>query len=247
MSIVSEERPSDSPYVESIMRGHTTSAGSTIRPAEVHWHMVLRRLNSGVRLLIVGPWTRAGVASWGDGAELLWIKLRLGTFMPHLATRHIRDIETVLPEASGSAFWLNGSAWQFPDYENVETFVNRLVHDEVLMHDPLVSATLQDQLPPIPSRTLRHHFLRATGLTQSHIWQMKRAQRALVLLQQGASILDTVDQAGYFDQPHLTKALKQFIGRTPAEIIRMSTPHCHSVQDRDPLPGYHATGLEAVR
>jgi hypothetical protein len=34
------------------------------------------------------------------------------------------------------------------------------------------------------------------------------------------SILDTVHQAGYFDQAHLTRSLAYRIGQTPAEIIR---------------------------
>jgi hypothetical protein len=28
--------------------------------------------------------------------------------------------------------------------------------------------------------------------------------------------------AGYFDQPHLTRSLKHFIGQTPAHMIRQS-------------------------
>ena len=40
MSLVSEARLSDSPYIESVMRGWTLSEGTTIRPAEIHWHMV---------------------------------------------------------------------------------------------------------------------------------------------------------------------------------------------------------------
>jgi AraC-like DNA-binding protein len=76
----------------------------------------------------------------------------------------------------------------------------------------------------MPSRTVRHRFLRATGLNASRIRQVKRAQHAQALLRQGVSILDTVDEAGYFDQPHLTRSLKQFIGYTPAQIIRSSQP-----------------------
>jgi len=34
------------------------------------------------------------------------------------------------------------------------------------------------------------------------------------------SILDVVHEAGYFDQPHLTRSLKYRVGETPAEIIR---------------------------
>jgi hypothetical protein len=220
MSIIAEERGSDSPYVETITRGRTVSDGSPLRPAEICWHMVLRRLNGNTDLLVVGPWTSAGVISYPEGAELLWIKFKPGTFLPHLPTRHLLDRETILPQASGKSFWLNGSTWQFPNYENADTFVDRLVRAGVLAGDSIVNAVLQDQLKDVPSRTVRHRFRHATGLTQSHIRQMKRAQHAQALLQQGVSILDTVDEAGYFDQPHLTRSLKHFIGYTPAQIIR---------------------------
>lgn len=61
--------------------------------------------------------------------------------------------------------------------------------------------------------------MRATGLTQSAILQIECARRAMNLLQQGLSLLDTVEQAGYADQPHLTRSLKRFIGQTPAQLI----------------------------
>jgi AraC-like DNA-binding protein len=43
-------------------------------------------------------------------------------------------------------------------------------------------------------------------------------------LGQGVSILDAVYELGYYDQPHLTRALKQWVGHTPAQIMRMSKP-----------------------
>lgn len=69
-------------------------------------------------------------------------------------------------------------------------------------------------------RSVQRRFARATGLTQSAIWHIERAQRAAALLTSGVAILDTVDQAGYFDQPHLTRELRRLIGRTPAQILR---------------------------
>jgi methylphosphotriester-DNA--protein-cysteine methyltransferase len=106
----------------------------------------------------------------------------------------------------------------------VDTFINRLAREEVLVCDPIVNAALQNQLEPdaVASRTIRHRFLRTTGLSQVHIRQAQRAHRAVALLEQGVSILDTAYEAGYFDQAHLTRALKQFIGYTPAQIIRRS-------------------------
>lgn len=200
------------------------SAGSTIRPSECNWHMVFVKEHGRTHKLIVGPLPTAGVASWGEGAEILWIKFKLGVFMPHLPVRDLLDSEKSLPEAASKSFWLKSAVWELPDFENVDTFVNRLVHDEILVLDPVVDAMLQDQLPDISSRTMRHHFLRATGLTRSRISQMKQAQQAMTLLQQGVSILDAVHEAGYFDQPHLTRALKQFIGYTPAQIAQSNQP-----------------------
>lgn len=247
MSIISEERGTDSPYIETVTRGWTVGSGSTIRPAEIHWHLILRNLDDRLQMLVVGPLTTSGIAKWGAGAELLWIKLKLGTFMPHQPITQILDLETTLPNSARNAFWLKDSAWQFPSFENADTFVDRLFREEILAHDPVISAALEDRLPKMPSRTVRHRFLRATGLTQSHIRQMKRAQHAAALLEQGASILDTVEDAGYFDQPHLTRSLKQFIGFTPAQIIRMRQAACHSVQDKHPDSEYDTYNLEAAR
>ena len=62
---------------------------------------------------------------------------------------------------------------------------------------------------------------------------MRRA-RVLALLRQGCSILDTVEDAGYFDQPHLTRALKRWVGHTPAQVTCRAScagvwlyPHLH--------------------
>jgi AraC-like DNA-binding protein len=222
MSLISEERLSDSPYIESVTRGWTMKEGSTIRPAEIHWHMVFVKHSGGTLPLVVGPLTSSGTASWGEGGEILWIKFKLGVFMPHLPAKNYLDGEQTLPDASSERFWWKGAARQFPTYENVETLIERLVRDDDLVRDPVVDAALQDQPVEISARTVRHRFLQATGQTQSHIRQYERAIKAASLLRHGVSILDTVFETGYFDQPHLTRSLKQFVGHTPAQIIRDS-------------------------
>lgn len=110
VSIVCETRSSNSPYIESVTRGRTAIAASSIRPAEPHWHMVFVRQHGDARPLLVGPWSGAGLASWTEDADLLWIRFELGTFIPRLPVRHLLDTETMLPRAVGRSFWLDGSA-----------------------------------------------------------------------------------------------------------------------------------------
>jgi Helix-turn-helix domain len=221
MSIISQERPSDSPLITSVIHGHTVRNGSSLRPAVNDWHMVFVKHRGNLRQLIVGPKTTAGIASWEEGAEILWIKFQPGTFMPHLPFRTLLDEETPLSEASSHRFWLDGSTWQVPDFDHVETFVARLERAGLLVQDPLVRAVLSEGIQGVPERTVRHRFSQATGLTQSHIRQVERAQQAMLLLERGVPIADVVFQAGYSDQPHLTRSLKQFVGHTPAHILRV--------------------------
>jgi AraC-like DNA-binding protein len=154
------------------------------------------------------------------GTEFFGIRFKVGTVMHHLPASNLVDEDVNLPDASSQSFWLNGSAWQFPSYENADTFVDRLVRQDFLALDPVVERALRGQQNNLSIRTARRHFLRTTGLTHSSIRQIERARYAAVLLKQGMSILDVVHEAGYYDQPHLTRSLKHFIGRTPTQILQ---------------------------
>jgi methylphosphotriester-DNA--protein-cysteine methyltransferase len=62
--------------------------------------------------------------------------------------------------------------------------------------------------------------VRAVGLSRRKLQVIERARHAARLLRAGSAIMDVVCDAGYFDQPHLTRALRQLIGYTPAELAR---------------------------
>jgi len=221
MLLTFEDRPSDSPFVERIWRSQSEHPGTFHSIAMSHWEMVVTKYNGNTILTVRGPESKATTLHLSlTGAEWFGIRFKLGTLMPHLPASGLVDEDVNLPDASSKSFWLNGSAWQFPDYENADIFVDRLVLQGLLVRDPVVENALHGQLKDLSVRTARRHFLRTTGLTHSTIRQIERARHAAVLLQQKVSILDTVHEAGYFDQPHLTRSLKYFIGQTPMQIIQ---------------------------
>jgi len=98
------------------------------------------------------------------------------------------------------------------------------VREGLLLRDPVVEAAFQGQLTDLTQRAVQYRFVQATGITQSTARQIERARYATFLLQQGVSILDTFQQAGYYDQPHLTRSLGRFIGQTPAQLLHHSRP-----------------------
>lgn len=224
MSAIFEGRSSDSPYIEYVWRGRVERDYHPVCPADVRWNLLFTRYNGRVRVSAEGATTHFVPKVQFEGAEFLVIKFRLGVFLPYLPPDDLVNGDAVLPGAADRRFWLNGFALEMPDFENVETFVERLVREDVLVTDPVVTATLQDQPPAVSSRTVRRRFLQATGLTPTTIHQIERANTAAALLGEGIPILDVVYQTGYADQPHLTRSLRRFTGQTPAQIERVREP-----------------------
>ena len=48
--------------------------------------------------------------------------------------------------------------------------------------------------------------------------QIERAREAAHLLAAGKAATDVVASVGYFDQPHLARALRRYIGRTATQL-----------------------------
>ena len=221
MFIVFEDRPSDSPFVERVWRSHSVRAGTFVSIAACHWEMVVTRRAGRTCLTVRGPETRATPADCPADGEWFGVRFKLGTFMPLLRPAALRDRNDVtLPDAGARSFWLNGSAWQYPDFEDAETFVNRLVRNGLITLDTSVRDALRRGPAGLSPRTAQRHFLRATGLTHGAARQIERARRAAHLLANGAPVMDAVRHAGYFDQAHLTRSLRRFTGMTPARIAR---------------------------
>lgn len=219
-----EGRRSDSPYVEMVWRGQADDNYTRTCPADCRWNMLFIFKEDEVKVTVEGPTTRAIFKHDDIGYEFLVIKFQLGAFLPVLPVTDLVNTDARLPEGAAKSFWLNSSTWQYPDFENVEFFVNRLVRENVLVVDPVVHGIIQNQPPDLSPRTVQRRFLHTTGLTPKVLQQIERAQQAATLLGQGGSILDAVDLAGYADQPHLTRSLKRFYGRTPAQLLKATQP-----------------------
>ena len=62
--------------------------------------------------------------------------------------------------------------------------------------------------------------MRAVGLSRRTLQVIARARHAARRLRAGAAVADVVCEAGYYDQPHLTRSLRRLIGHTPVDVAR---------------------------
>ncbi len=170
MILTFEDRPSDSPLVERIWRSRSDHGGPFLSIAESRFELCVTRHQGRTLIRLRGPETRATRADCPPDGEWLGIRFTLGTFMPSLPPGDVRDRrDATLPDASARAFWLDGSAWEYPDFENVDGFVARLARRGLLARDPIVDDALLGRIDPRTIRSCaaalpaRHRHLASRG------------------------------------------------------------------------------------
>lgn len=214
-----EYRPSASPLVDSVWRSYSIGGGSFISNAVSQWEMVVTKQKDDITLSVRGPETHASFAPIPEDAEFIGIVFKHGVFMPRFPKSKLVDHAIHLGEHIKNSFHFLGSTWEFPTFENVDTFINRLTQADQLAFDQVVDDTLRGRTQNLSLRSVQRRFLYVTGLTYKSIQQIERAHHASSLIQSGVPIPEAAHQAGYFDQAHLTNSLRRFYGQTPAQLV----------------------------
>jgi len=160
MFLVFEDRPSDSPFVERVWTSYSERAGEFLSVASPLWEMVVTRLRGQTFMTVRGPETRATIAECPADGEWVGIRFKFGTFLRHLLPGTIGDRKDVTLHGAGTgSFWLNGSTWEFPDFENADTFAARLARKGLLLS--------RDEPFQLSRRSAQRHVRHATGITHA--------------------------------------------------------------------------------
>jgi hypothetical protein len=214
-----EQRSSASPFVKMVWKAAFESDGELSVTADGTWDVVFGTFKGETRCVITGPTTRTDSYPYSAGQQALGIQFREGSYLVGLPAREVVNATRALERRSGT-FTLAGYRFEVPEFDFVEDFVGRLRDLGILRWDPLVPTALEDKLPAMPARTVQRHFSETTGIPLGRHQQIKRAQRAAQLLRDGMKISSVVHECGYFDQAHLTRSLKEFLGKTPGQLGR---------------------------
>ncbi len=219
--VFDEDRPSESPFIERVWRSHSERGGRFIAVASTHWEFVVSRVQGSVMVTLHGGETQARLADCPNDGEWFSVRFKPEAFLPQSPPEALlngRDMH--LPVRSGRRFLLDNRWWEIPRFDNAEVFVRRLAAAGLLARDPRVEQSLRDPEAWDSPRTAQRHLRRSLGMSRTLMQQIHRARHAVRLLREGWMISDVVAETGYFDQAHLTHALRRLIGITPAMAAR---------------------------
>ncbi|MGH3679932.1 MAG: helix-turn-helix transcriptional regulator [Natronosporangium sp.] len=211
-------RASDSPWVDTVWTCTSERVAEMTSVAAVCWGLVFWEREGRAYAGISGPETRAGTAPVPEGATFVGIEFAVGTSLAAVPTPVLVDWGAELPDATRRSFRLAGVRWETPGPDDAEALVDRLVRAGAVVHDPLVTELRRGYRPAVSDRTVERRFRAATGLTLGAVRQIERAREAATLLAAGVPIAEVIARLGYFDAPHLARALRRYVGVTARQL-----------------------------
>ena len=211
-------RQSDSPWIDTVWTCTSEQVTEMTSVAGVCWGLVFWEQDGRAYAGITGPDTRAGTAPVPEGATFTGIDFAVGTSLRAVSTRELVGGGVELPDTTRRTFRLDGSRLEIPGPDDAEALVERLVRDGIVVRDPLVAEVLRGHRPAVSTRTVERRFRAVTGLTRGTIQQIERARTAAGLLAAGEPAAGVVDKLGYFDESHLARTLRSYVGRTARQL-----------------------------
>ena len=218
MALEIDVRPSDAALIDCVWRARSSGGGILNSVASSHWHLVVSEVGGQVGVSVHGPESRPVAGPLPPEATWVGIRFRLGVMLQDVPIPKLVDDEMVLPEARRRSFWWKGGSWERPTYENAEGLVARLAREDLIGREPLIDDALRGGAGPVSLRTMQRRFYLATGQARRAVRQIEQARRAAVRLREGATPTDVTYELGYYDQPHLTRSMRRYLGRTPADL-----------------------------
>ncbi|WP_282783743.1 MULTISPECIES: helix-turn-helix domain-containing protein [unclassified Nocardia] len=214
MGLAFDTRASDSPWIASVWTCRSERVAEMTSVATGTWGLVFWVERGRTHASVTG----AGTAPVPEEADFVGIEFAVGTSLRSVAAASLLDSGIALPDVSQRGFWLDGGRWEIPHPDDAEALAQRLVRDGVVVHDRLVADAVRGHRPDVSDRTLERRFRAATGLTRGAIRQIERVRTAATALAAGVPDAEVVAALGYYDEPHLARALRRYVGRTAGQL-----------------------------
>lgn len=216
-------RESSSPHINVVWWADIDEDADYSDVANEYWGLAFGLLADGTpTATLIGPCLEPRELHMCGGERAWGVELAAHVFVRLIEKAQLLGEMRPL-ETDGQWFSLAGARLPVPDREGLEELVDVLVQQGILAVNRDVAAALAGESVPWSSRSVHRHVMVAAGLGRSKIEQLQRLRTAYALLQEGYSLTNAAQAAGFADQAHMTRAFTAFSGSSPAKILAAGT------------------------
>ena len=214
-----ERRASPSPYIDTVRRSTSTTDGIYLVTPDGSWDLITAMKADGTRTIFVtGQSSQPNRLPYRAGESSVVISFAAGAYLTPFRGASLTDSYVLLTVHDANHFELAGHILPIPTFENAEELIGQMVYAGLLVSDAIVESVMQGNPKSASKRSIERHFKTTTGISPKKMANIRRAQHAVRLLKKGTDPSTAAMDAGYYDQPHLTKELKQLMDSSPRNV-----------------------------
>jgi hypothetical protein len=215
------ERVSALDLIDSVWSGTASEITPRTVLADPCISIILVKSKTTAEVILRGPETKPRSEILLPGYTWTGIRLRPGVRLKNFPAQKFTDRLRKVPADRHGRFQFEETLLQFPDFNNAEQLIERMRDLGYISGKVWSSQEFPKQ--GMSSKTYSRFVKRSTGLSPYKLHQMQRMAEAFHLLRRGMPAATVAAELGFADQAHLHRALKQFLGHTPKELLRW--PH----------------------
>lgn len=213
MTQIHTSRTSDHPYIDTVWRTECETDGIYNATPDGAWDLILSIEPNGHRFLFFsGQQTESMQVPYKKGERSIVISFAASTKLRH------KSAPMQPLEIDGNFFLYEGVRLPMPTYTNAEELTDLMIQHNLIENDEVVAGILSDKPRAASARSIQMHFRDTTGITRKTFDQIRRAQKAVRLLQEGKKASEVAAEVGYTDQAHMARSLKKIMGRLPSNV-----------------------------
>lgn len=202
------------PYVQHLWWMRIEEAAEWVDVARETWGLAFTRRTDGTLAAeLVGPAYGHNRLGSGTGDEYWGVD-----FYAHITMRGVDKPALTgkfvsLPVRDGY-FFIDNDSYKIPAFADLEPFLVELERQGIISN----AARALHLLTTESLRSNQRRYRQTVGLSRRQAEQIRRAEQAAAMLESGASPAEVAAETGYADQAHMTRVLKNLLGKTPAQL-----------------------------
>lgn len=212
------ERPPRLDLVASVWTCRPTEITPRTVLADPCMSIILVRSKDRAKIVLRGPETKPRNEHYMPDTTWIGIRLHPGVRLRNFHARQYINCSRSLPADDSGRFYYEGVSLRFPEFDDAEVLVEQM-RDLGLIYGTALSDqdSIRQEMSP---KTYARFIKQNTGLSPYKLHQLQRMSQVFRLLQEGTPPATIASELGFADQAHLHRAVKQFFGHTPKELLK---------------------------
>lgn len=212
------ERPSGSDLIASVWTCSPTEITPRTVLADPCTSIILVRTSERTKIVLRGPETKPRNEHYMPNTTWIGIRLYPGVRLKNFDAQKYLDCSRPLQANSNGDFHFEGTLLSFPEFDKAEVLIEQM-YDLGYIRGGVIDIQGVSR-KELSSKAYSRYIKQNTGLSPYKLHQLQRMSKVFRLIQERVPLSTIAFDEGFADQAHLHRAVKQYLGHTPKELLR---------------------------